>query len=66
LARCVETVQERHSNVEDDDIGLQLQSLFHGLAAVAGFTANFPALVFFQESAQSAPNNFVIVGQQDS
>ena len=50
LAGRVETVQIGHADIDDDDIGIQLQGLFDRFAAVAGLAADFPSFMLFQSA----------------
>jgi hypothetical protein len=62
LASRVQAVQVGHPNIDNDDVWVQLQGLLDGLAAIAGFAADFPAFMLFQQGAQSAPHDFMIIG----
>ena len=55
-----------HSDVDDDNIGTQLQGFFHALAAITGLATNFPAFMLFKERAQTSAYNLVIVCQKNS
>jgi hypothetical protein len=62
LTGRIQAVEIGHPNIHDHDVRVQLQSLLDRLAAVAGFTADFPAFMFFQKRAQTAAHDFMVVG----
>ena len=62
LTRSVQAVEGWHANVEDDNIRLQLLGHFDRLAAIGGFPAHFPALMFLEKRTQAPANNFVVIG----
>jgi hypothetical protein len=50
-ASGVDTVEERHANIEDRDVRFVLGGLVGSFAAVGGLGADFPARVRFKERA---------------
>ena len=59
----LDAVQFRHADVEDDDVGPVLLAQAHRFEAVAGFGDHREAGCF-EQAAQSAPDDAVIVSQQ--
>jgi len=47
LVRGFQAVQVRHSNIENHDIGPELQSLFYRLSPIASLSADFPSTMAF-------------------
>jgi hypothetical protein len=64
LAGSVEAVKQRHHEVEDRYIRLQLSRQTHGLMAVPGFPDDLEALAL-QEELYRLTNDSVIVGKEN-
>jgi hypothetical protein len=66
-ASGVDTVEERHTNVEDRDVRFVLGSFVSSFAAVSGgFGANFPTGMRFNERAQPGANRRVVIRDEDA
>jgi hypothetical protein len=65
-ASGVDTVEERHANIEDRDMRLVLRGFVGSFAAISGFGANFPAGMGFKERAQSGANHGVVIRDEDA
>ena len=64
LEGSVEAVEQRHHEVEDRHIRLQLPRQTHGLMAVRGFPDDLEALAL-QEELHRLTNDGVIVGKEN-
>ena len=58
----LQSIQVGHADINDDDVRIQLRALFHSLTPGAGFPADLPARVLFDEHFQAFPNYIMIVG----
>ena len=65
LADGFEAVHFRHGEVEQDHIGLEFLDEFEGFEAVAGLVADFNARLRFQQSANAAAHDGVVVGDEN-
>ncbi len=61
-----EAVELGHSDVEHDHVGRELFGERHRFPPIAGFSADFPAGLFFDQEADAMPDDFVIVGEKDA
>ena len=66
LAGGIEAIQVRHPDIHDDDVGLELFGLCDGFTAGGGLAADFPTGMDLDEVAETASDDFVIVGEEDS
>jgi hypothetical protein len=66
LAGCFQTVQAGHSDVENDDLGLQLEGLLDSFPAIARLSTDLPVGLGTEKRAQTAPDNFMIIGHENS
>jgi hypothetical protein len=57
----LDAIEERHADIKDEDIGLQLDGFVDGLAAVGGFGANLPTSVRFEECTEPGADDGVII-----
>jgi hypothetical protein len=62
----VDTVKERHANVEDRDVRFVLGGFVSSFAAISGFGANFPTGMTFMERAQPGANHRVVIRDEDA
>jgi len=60
FARGAETVEDRHGDIQDDQVRPELQSLGESFLAVGGFPAHLKA-ARFQDRAHTRPQSFMIV-----
>ena len=58
--------QAGHGNIDDRHIRPGAVHLLNGLLAVGGFGHHLDVARFFDNADQAAPDNAVVVGQQDS
>jgi hypothetical protein len=61
LAGCFEAIEVWHPDVENHDVGLKGQDFHHSLPAITSLSAHLPLGLITQESAQTAPHDFVVV-----
>jgi len=66
LARGLQPIQLRHADVENHDIGLQVDGLGYRFAARARFPADDPSRPPFQYGAYALTHDVVIVGDEDT
>src|SRR6266568_5289428 len=64
--RSLKPIHNRHSYVQNDNIGATLQRLFNRFLSVASFCADGPAGPGLQKIANSKPHYFVIIGDKYS
>jgi len=62
----VHAVEERHTDIENSDIGFEFGGFFDGITAIHGFGADMPAIAGFEEGAQAGANDGVIIRDQDA
>jgi hypothetical protein len=62
----LDAIEERHTDIEDGDVGLALGSFFDGVAAVGSFGAHFPSGVRLEESTQTSADHRVVIGDEDA
>jgi hypothetical protein len=60
------TVEVRHADVENDDIRLEFFGFRDGLSARRSFPANLPALMRLEQRSHPAPEEVMIVGNQNT
>jgi len=60
-----EAIQDRHINVENDEIRVEFGGFIDGVLAIDRFAADFPRELFFEHGPKAATQHFVIVGNQD-
>ena len=65
LASDFDTVEERHADVENGDVGFVFDGFFDGVAAVGSFGADLPARARLEKSAEAGADNGVIIRDQD-
>ena len=56
-----DTIQARHTDVQDDDVGLEPSGFFKGFAAVGGFGTDLPTFPRFEQCAKSGADYGVII-----
>ena len=56
-----QTVQLGHADIHDDDIRIQLSSLFHRILSVNRFATHFVVRVAQDEGANAPANDFVVI-----
>src|SRR5580704_11807973 len=66
LARRIEPIQVRHSNVERNQIRIALIDLLHGLLSISRFGANFPPSMRLDDRANSLAHDLMIIGNQNT
>ena len=62
----VHAVEERHGEVEDDDVGDEFVSEDNGLLAIGGFADDFDVRFGSEEGAEALPDDGVIIGDENS
>ncbi len=62
--RIFQPIQVRHSDVQDDDVGLELLCLLDSFPPIARFGTNLPLGMGFQQCAETAAHDFVIISDQ--
>jgi hypothetical protein len=60
-ASRLDTVQQGHANIEDENIGLEFGGFFDGFAAVGCFRADFPPFVRFEQRAEAGADDGVVI-----
>src|SRR5450755_1094568 len=65
LARCLQAVHAGQSAIHDHDSGMQFFREFDGSLAIAGFTHYIHVLFIFENPPKSAPDQAVVIDQQD-
>jgi hypothetical protein len=60
------TILWRQGVVEDDDVGSEAEGQFQGFVAVAGFTHNFDIGIVFEQAAEAAAYEGVVVNEEDA
>jgi hypothetical protein len=60
-----QAVHPRHIDVHQDDVGTEYSSLVESFEAIAGFTANVPTRLSFNEPPKRPAKQFVVVGDED-
>ena len=63
---CLYTVEQRHTDIENGDVGLELGSFFDRVTAVGGFGADLPIGMGFEERAKASADNGMVVGDEDA
>src|SRR5260370_36672455 len=66
LPRRVQPVQVRHSDIEQQNVRLQLAGVLDGFAAVPGFATYFPSRMIFQQRANAFSSHFVAIRNKNS
>ena len=66
LPRSFDSIQLRHADVENHDVGVMLGHKLCGLPAVFGFRHYLEGRLLLQQEAQTGPDDGVIVGQDDA
>jgi hypothetical protein len=65
LAGGLQAVEDRHGNVEDDQVGLALNGQVDGVLAVAGFGAEFVILLGLEHSAKHFADEGIVVSDEN-
>ena len=65
-ASGLDAVEERHADIQDDDMRLEFGGFFDGIATVGGLSADFPAVVRFEKGAETGANDGVVIGDEDA
>ena len=65
LARGLQAVEDRHGNVEDDQVGLALNGEVDGFLAVAGFGAEFVILLVLKHFAEHFADEGIVVSDEN-
>src|SRR5205085_3751071 len=66
VTRCLHPVEKRERDIEDRDIRLMLEHEVDRLPAVTCFGAHDEVRTRFEQRAQSAPDNQMIISQNDT
>src|SRR5262245_62560200 len=66
LARGLDAVQERHADIQDDDVGLKSERFLDSLTAVAGLGDDFPPGLLLENLAEPLTHQRVIVTDEDT
>src|ERR1700688_6526 len=64
LSRCINAIQVRHADVQDQKIWSQLHAFFYGFAAIICLPADLPSFVRSDERRDSHPKNRMVISQQ--
>jgi hypothetical protein len=65
LAGGLQAVEDRHGNVEDDQVGPALNGEVDGFLAVAGFGAEFVILLGLKHFAERFADEGIVVGDEN-
>ena len=65
LARGLQAVEDRHGNVEDDEVGPALNGEVDGFLAVAGFGAEFVILLGLEHFAEHFADERIVVSDEN-
>jgi hypothetical protein len=65
LAGGLQAVEDRHGNVEDDQVGLALNGEVDGFLAVAGLGAEFVILLGLKHFAEGFADEGIVVGDEN-
>jgi hypothetical protein len=60
-----ESVHYGHADVEDDEVGLEIEDFLYGFFTVLSFAANIPAVDAIEQRLHAATHNFVVVYEQN-
>src|SRR6266550_8434872 len=66
LASGFESVQRWHADIQNHDVLFELSNFLHSLAAVTSFTADFPAGMRCQQSAETSTNDFMVISHENT
>jgi hypothetical protein len=66
LASSFESVESRHTDIQNHDVGLEVVNLLHGFAAIRSFAADFPSVMSREQSTDTATHNFMIIGHKNT
>jgi hypothetical protein len=66
LASSFESVQSRHTDIQNHNVGLEVSDFLHSLAAIRSFAADFPTGMSRQQSADAATHNFMIIRHKNT
>ncbi len=61
-----DTVEERHADVKDGDVGFEFGGFVYGFAAIRGFGYDFPATARFKERTEASADDRMVIGDQDA
>jgi hypothetical protein len=64
--RVAAIVGDRHADVHQDDIGLELAGEFNCLVAVLGLADDVDLVVSLEDQAEAAAHERLVVGEQDA
>jgi hypothetical protein len=64
LPRGIQSIEARHADVQQGDIGIEQQHSLDGFLAIAGFAHDGPAKLRLKKIAQTEPNNFMVVSEE--
>lgn len=65
FASGVEAVHDRHSEIEDDEIGMQAADFFHSNLTIFGFAANVPVGVLLDAGTNGFAEDGAVIDDQD-
>jgi hypothetical protein len=62
----IQSVEVRHTYIEQDDIGLEMFGFLNGIEAIDGLATDFPVGLQVKKGTDTLPDDFVVVGDQNS
>src|SRR5207248_8891968 len=66
LTRRVQSIEPRHRDIEQENVGPHFEPELHGLTSILSFAADGPSGLCFKNGAQTLPHQSVIVGDEDA
>ena len=60
-ASDIYAIEQGHADIENQDVGFELQGFVHGFPAIGSLAANFPTFVRFEEGPEPGANDGVII-----
>ena len=63
---CIQSVEVRHTYIEQDDIRLEMFRFFNRIEAVDRLATDFPVGLQVKKGTDTLPDDFVVVGDQNS
>ena len=66
LAYCLEPVEERHPDIKDSYVRMQLLCLIYRFPAGCSLADNSPAALSVEEAPYATPNELVVISHEDA
>ena len=64
LARRVKSIESRHADIQQGNVGIEQANFLDRVLAIPGFSDDGPAKLRLEKIAQTEPYNFVVVCQE--